>query len=71
MAICPHHSRRDHVGMASTTPASSAAPRRLSAVPGPGHRPLDRDAAVRRVRDARRHLESRRERFSHLKRTYD
>jgi len=50
---------------------TTAAARRLSPVPGTARRPLDRDAAVRRVRDARRHLQARQDRFAHLKRIYD
>jgi hypothetical protein len=61
------------VGMATTTNATSSAPgalRRLTLMPAV-RRPLNRDDALRQVRKARRHIESRSERFAHLKRVYD
>jgi hypothetical protein len=63
-----------HVGMATTTNATLSAPggalRRLSLLPA-GRRPLNRDEALRQVRSVRRHVESRADRFAHLKRVYD
>jgi hypothetical protein len=50
---------------------SAGAPRTLSLVPGGRRRPVDRDAALRHVRTARRQLQPRHERFAHLKRVYD
>ncbi len=50
-----------------STPASGR--RRLNSLAD--SRPAARDAALRRVRDARRGLAPRAERFAHLKRTYD
>jgi hypothetical protein len=53
----------------STTPAPAA--RTLRLVSGGRRRPVDRDAALRQVRTARRQLQPRHERFAHLKRIYD
>jgi hypothetical protein len=65
----------DHVRMATTTTnATLSAPgelRRLILVPASGRRPLNRDDALRQVRTAKRHVQSRDERFAHLKRVYD
>jgi hypothetical protein len=52
-----------------TTPASAERPLRL--ISGNRVRPVDRDAALRQVRGARRQLQPRHERFAHLKRVYD
>jgi hypothetical protein len=52
-----------------TTPAP--APRTLSLVSGGRRRPVDRDLALRQVRNAVRQLQPRHERFAHLKRVYD
>jgi hypothetical protein len=62
-----------HVCMATMTNATLSAPgalRRLSLLPA-GRRPLNRDEALRQVRSVRRHVESRADRFAHLKRVYD
>ena len=59
--------------MATSTNATAPAPgvlRRLTPAPA-APRPLNRDDALRQVRRARRHVESRSERFAHLKRVYD
>jgi hypothetical protein len=58
--------------MATTNATMSAAGalRRLALVQ-PGRRPLNRDEALRQVRSVRRHVQSRAERFAHLKRVYD
>jgi hypothetical protein len=58
--------------MTNRSSAMSIAPgaRRLAVVPTT-RRPLDRNAAVQRVRDARRLVLPRHERFAHLKRMHD
>jgi hypothetical protein len=74
MAISAGTSCADHVGMAiitNATPSARGALRHLTAVPAAGRRPLDRDAALRQVRTAKRHVQTRSERFAHLKRVYD
>ena len=53
----------------ATLPAPGAL-RRLTLMPA-ARRPLNRDDALRQVRRARLHVESRSERFAHLKRVYD
>jgi hypothetical protein len=76
MAISAGHAKGDHAGMAITTNATAptrGALRRLTLVGATttSSRPLDRDEALRRVRDAKRHVEARSERFAYLKRVYD
>jgi hypothetical protein len=58
--------------MTNRTTAMSIAPgtRRLAVVPTT-RRPLDRNTAMQRVRDARRMVLPRHERFAHLKRMHD
>ena len=41
------------------------------AVAADRRRPLNRDDALRQVRTAKRHVQTRSERFAHLKRVYD
>jgi hypothetical protein len=65
-----------HEAMTSTNPTAAGATRpgglrHLSVVGANGRRPLDREDALRRVRDVRRHVVARQERFAHLKRSYD
>jgi hypothetical protein len=55
----------------STNATTVAAGSRRLALVTKTRRPLDREAAVARVRDARRLVEPRGQRFAHLKRMYD
>jgi hypothetical protein len=72
MAISAQPMLAHHVRMATTTNAMTgpSALRRLALV-APSRRPLNRDDALRQVRSVRHHVQSRTERFAHLKRVYD
>jgi hypothetical protein len=59
--------------MATTTTTVTTVPgslRRLATAAN-DRRVLNRDEALRQVRNVRRHVQSRSERFAHLKRVYD
>ena len=58
--------------MASTTTAIAPSRPRVALLnPAARRRPLNREDALRQVRSVRRHVQSREDRFAHLKRSYD